>query len=77
MAQVTALLSTLSTSAVGSYLASRQPNPQVVAEAAVHGYTTAFWWSAAIFLAGAVVTGLMLRPGGPEVEPGAAPVLVH
>lgn len=73
----TALLSTLSTSAVGSYLASRQPDPQVVAEAAVHGYTTAFWWSAAIFLAGAVVTGLMLRPGVPEVEPGAEPVLVH
>jgi EmrB/QacA subfamily drug resistance transporter len=73
----TALLNTLATSAVGSYVAARQPDPQVLAEAAVHGYTTAFWWSAGIFLVGAVVTAFLLRPGVPEVDPAAEPVLVH
>jgi hypothetical protein len=29
----------------------------------VHGYDTAFWWSAAIFAGGAVIAGLLLRPG--------------
>ncbi len=73
----TALLNTLATSAVGSYLATRQPNPQALAEASVHGYTTAFWWAAAIFAAGAVVSALLLRPGVPEVDPNAEPVLAH
>ncbi|HVO55215.1 MAG TPA: MFS transporter [Solirubrobacterales bacterium] len=73
----TALLNTLATSAVSSYLASRQPNPQVLSEAAVHGYTTAFWWSAGIFLAGAIVTALLLRPGVPEFDPNAQPALAH
>ena len=33
------------------------------AQAAVEGYTTAFWWAAAIFAVGAVVTGALLRSG--------------
>jgi EmrB/QacA subfamily drug resistance transporter len=73
----TALLNTLSTSAVSSYLASRNPNPQVLSEAAVHGYTTAFWWSAGVFLLGAIVTAALLRPGVPELGPNAEPVLAH
>ncbi|MEZ5076903.1 MAG: MFS transporter [Solirubrobacterales bacterium] len=73
----TALLNTLATSAVTAYVGARQPNPQVLAEAAVHGYTTAFWWSAGIFLAGAAVTALLLRPGVPAVDPAAEPVLAH
>jgi hypothetical protein len=39
----TALLSTLSASAVSGYLSGRQHSPSVIAHAAVHGYTTAFW----------------------------------
>ena len=73
----TALLSTLAASAVTSFMSTRAPNPAALAEAAVHGYTTAFWWSAAIFAAGAIVTGLLLRSGTAEVAPGAEPVLVH
>ena len=73
----TALLNTLATSAVTSYLASRQPNPQVLSEAAVHGYTTAFWWSAGIFLVGAAVSAALLRPGVPAIDPSAEPVLAH
>jgi EmrB/QacA subfamily drug resistance transporter len=73
----TALLSTLAASATSSYVAGRQPSADVVAQAAVHGYTTAFWWAAAIFAAGAVVCALLLRGGAPQLEPSAEPVLVH
>jgi hypothetical protein len=34
----------------------------------VHGYTVAFWWSAAIFAFGALVCGLLL-PGRPQAAP--------
>jgi EmrB/QacA subfamily drug resistance transporter len=73
----TALLSTLSSSAAAGYLAGKQPNPDLMAQAAVHGYTTAFWWAAAIFAAGAVISALLLRRGAPQVSPSAEPVLVH
>ena len=73
----TALLSTLASSAVTSYLAGQPKTPEVLAQAAVHGYTTAFWISAAIFAGGALVCGTLLRPGVPQVAPGAEPVLAH
>jgi EmrB/QacA subfamily drug resistance transporter len=73
----TALLSTLSASALSGYLAGKPATAAVAAEAAVHGYTTAFWWAAGIFAAGAIVAGLLLRPGAPRVEPGAQPVFAH
>jgi EmrB/QacA subfamily drug resistance transporter len=73
----TALLSTLSASAASSYLADKQPSPDIAAQAAVHGYTTAFWWAAAIFAIGAVASALLLRAGAPELEPEAEPVLAH
>jgi EmrB/QacA subfamily drug resistance transporter len=77
----TALLSTLAASGVTSYLSSHAPSPETAAAAAVHGYTTAFWWSAAIFAFGAVVCGLLLRPGAQEAPAGAGataePVMAH
>jgi EmrB/QacA subfamily drug resistance transporter len=73
----TALLSTLAASATSSFAASHATAPGAMAQAAVHGYTTAFWWSAAIFAAGAIVCGLLMRSGTPQVEPEAEPVLVH
>jgi EmrB/QacA subfamily drug resistance transporter len=63
----TALLSTMAVSATSDYLAAN--GPQLVQQAAVEGYTTAFWWAAAIFAAGALVTGSLLRSG---VRPGLA-----
>src|SRR5215207_8394653 len=48
----TALLSTLAASAAHNYGAAHGPAADVVAQAAVHGYTTAFAWSAAIFAVG-------------------------
>jgi EmrB/QacA subfamily drug resistance transporter len=75
----TALLSTLAGSAVAGYLDGRAPNPQLLEQAAVHGYTTAFWWSAAIFAVGALVCGEVLRSGAPAAagEPAAQPALAH
>jgi EmrB/QacA subfamily drug resistance transporter len=66
----TALLSTLAASAASGFAGSP-------AAAAVHGYTTAFWWSAAIFAIGGVVSGLVLRPGVARLDAAAEPVLAH
>jgi EmrB/QacA subfamily drug resistance transporter len=70
----TALLSTLAGNAASSFIAGRTPTPQLAAEAAVHSYTTAFTWAAAIFVAGAVITGLLLRPGAPKQQAAVAAV---
>jgi EmrB/QacA subfamily drug resistance transporter len=64
----TALLSTISASAVTSFAAGKAPSPELIAQASVHGYTTAFWWSAAILAVGAVTTALLLRSGAPQVD---------
>ena len=53
----TALLSTLAVSATTDFIARNGPS----AQAAVEGYVTAFWWAAAIFAVGAVITGSLLR----------------
>jgi EmrB/QacA subfamily drug resistance transporter len=45
----TSLLSTIFASALSSYLATHLHTPGVADAAAVHGYTTAFWWSVGIF----------------------------
>jgi EmrB/QacA subfamily drug resistance transporter len=73
----TALLSTLAASATSGFMAGKAPTAAAAASAALHGYTTAFWWSAAIFAVGAVVCGLLLKPGAQQVDPAAEPVLVH
>src|SRR5206468_10425179 len=57
----TALLSTLAASAATSYLHGRQPTPAVLAQAQLHSYATAYWWSAGLFLAGAIVALLLYR----------------
>ena len=66
----TALLSTVAASAAGGFGGAP-------AQAAVHGYTTAFLWSSVIFAIGAVATGLLLRPGAPVLDPTAEPALAH
>ena len=59
----TALLNTLAASAATAYLSGRQPTPAVLAQAQLHSYSTAYWWSAGIFVAGLVITLLLYRPG--------------
>ncbi|MFI1352833.1 MFS transporter [Streptomyces sp. NPDC020898] len=66
-----AVLNTLAASAAGSYLSSRQPTPQVIAEAGLHSYSTAYWWAAGLCAVGLVVTFLLYRPGVPQKSPDA------
>jgi EmrB/QacA subfamily drug resistance transporter len=89
----TAVLNTIAISATASFITSHltptvatSPTAQAAlrASAAVHGYTTGFWWTAAIFAVGGVICGLLLRrgplttagPPGPAAEP-AAPRAAH
>jgi hypothetical protein len=71
----TSLLNTVATTATTRFLVGKAASPGVVAEATVHGYVTAFWWAAATFAVGAVITGLLLRGGVPlrQATPEAAP----
>jgi EmrB/QacA subfamily drug resistance transporter len=67
----TALLSTMAVSATTDYVAAN--GPQLVQQATVEGYTTAFWWAAAIFAVGALITGSLLRSRvRPEMAHGPA-----
>ena len=77
----TALLNTIATSAAATYVASHL-SPVIVsspggrqalaAAAAVHGYTTAFWWTAGIFAGGGVICGSLLRWGPLARQAGTA-----
>jgi EmrB/QacA subfamily drug resistance transporter len=74
----TALLSTLAASAVTDFVTAHGPAPEVLRRAAVEGYTTAFWWAAAIFAVGALVSGGLLRTGArPELAHGPEPAVAH
>lgn len=63
-----AALSTVFTSAVADYAIGHH-GPAVMQAAALHGYSAAFWWSAGLFVAGAVVTGALFRSGVPAPQP--------
>ena len=64
------LLNTIFAAAVASYLAAHLAAVRAIGRQALtglalaHGYDTAFWWTAGIFAAGAVIGGVLLR-GGP------------
>jgi MFS family permease len=69
----TALLNTIAATATINWLNSHvqgQPSLEQLHLASVDGYTTVFWWCAAIFAAGAVVSGLLLRRGPLPAPPG-------
>ena len=65
----TALLASIAGTAAQHYVADHAAGPGTFAAAAVHSYTTAFAWASAIFLAGAVLGGLILRAGPPPAPP--------
>jgi predicted MFS family arabinose efflux permease len=75
----TALLSTLAASAASGYTAAHRSAADLAAQAAVHGYTTAFTWSAAIFAAGALASWLLLpsRTPAPAPDTAAEPAFAH
>ncbi len=68
----TSLLNSIFATATAAYVAAHigpatlvhgRPSPQLIGLAAIHGYTTGFWWSAAIFAGGAIVGGTLMRWG--------------
>ncbi len=62
-------------SATTDYLAANGTGPELLRQAAVEGYVTAFWWAAAIFAAGALVSAALLRSGAmPAPHAAAEPV---
>ncbi|MER6440619.1 MFS transporter [Streptomyces sp. NPDC001185] len=68
----TALLNTLAASAATSYLAGKDATDKLVrAQSTIESYTTAFWWSASFFAAGAVIAFLLYRRGTQEQDPDA------
>jgi len=78
----TSLLNTIFASAVAHYLTSHlspatlvhgHPAPLLTEMALIHGYTTGFWVAAAIFGAGAVICGTLLRSGPLRAPEPAAP----
>jgi EmrB/QacA subfamily drug resistance transporter len=74
----TALLSTLAATAATHFITDRGPAPEVFRQAAVHGYSTAFWWAAGIFAIGALACGSLLRPGAPpQLAHRADPATAH
>ncbi|QTE01939.1 hypothetical protein [Streptomyces cyanogenus] len=71
-----ALLSTMASGAATGYLSGRDPkDTDVLAQAGHAGYSTAYWWSAAVFVTGLIVTALLCRPGVPRQNENAAPAV--
>jgi glyoxylase-like metal-dependent hydrolase (beta-lactamase superfamily II) len=72
----TSLLNTIFAAAVTSYTAAHLASARLTGrqaltgQALVHGYGTAFWWTAGIFAVGAVLGASLLRRG-PLVQKGA------
>jgi len=73
----TAVLSTIFTSAVTGYATSHARSPALPLEASMHGYTTAFWCSSAVFVVGAVVSAIVFRSGAPQFAGAAEPAIAH
>jgi EmrB/QacA subfamily drug resistance transporter len=73
----TALLSTIFASAASSFAAGHAHAANLAANAAVHGYTTAFYWAAGLFGVGLLLALLILPTDGAararsvEAEPSA------
>jgi hypothetical protein len=67
----TALLNSIATGAAASFItahaAGAAPSPVLVAQAAVHSYTVAFWVGAAIMAVAALTVATVLRPGVAEL----------
>ena len=84
----TALLNTLAATAAADFVAAHAPaTPQVLADAALHSYATAYWWGAGAFALGAVVAALGFRrkasvrraadAATTSVDTAGEPVLAH
>jgi EmrB/QacA subfamily drug resistance transporter len=65
----TSLLNTIFAGAAASYFVAHAVSARLIGRQALtglalaHGYDTAFWWTAAILAGGAVIAGVLFRPG--------------
>jgi hypothetical protein len=60
----TAALSTIFTTALARYVDSHHsPTPAIAEAGAIHAYTVAFYIASLLFVAGAILTALILRSG--------------
>jgi EmrB/QacA subfamily drug resistance transporter len=73
----TSLLSTIFASAVTSYTISHLHTPGLFNAAAVHGYTTAFWWSVGIFVLAFVLAMVILPSRCPARVPTVTAALAR
>jgi EmrB/QacA subfamily drug resistance transporter len=71
----TALLNTLAATAATTFAAAHLSDPHVAALAAVHSYTVAFSWAAAVFAAGGIIAAALLRSGVPALQAGSETVV--
>ena len=67
-----AMLNTIALSAASDYISSHPGQADAVARGNVHSYIVAFWWGAAIFALGALVTRLVLPKDAAPAAHGAA-----
>jgi EmrB/QacA subfamily drug resistance transporter len=68
----TAVLSTIFASAAASYAAGHARTPGLGNAAAIHGYTTAFWWAAGVFAIGLLVALTVIPSGSATRAPVGA-----
>jgi EmrB/QacA subfamily drug resistance transporter len=75
----TALLNTIAGSAAIAYATTHKSGvtsaagaQMLQANSEIHSYTTAFWWATGIFVIGAIISGIVLRPGVPDIDTQAA-----
>ena len=69
-----ALINTIATTATASYIVAHGSSPTALAEGAIHGYTTAFVFSAAVLGAAAVAAFTLIRRFRPDPAPVDAEV---
>lgn len=65
----TALLNTLAATAATNYAKDHLSDPLVKANAALHSYEVAYWWSAGFFAVGVLITALLFRAKRRETAP--------
>jgi EmrB/QacA subfamily drug resistance transporter len=73
----TALLSSFAANAATNYLSGTTVTAANTALATLRSYHVVFWWSAAFFIACAVVSVAVFRSGPIQVNPDADPVIAH
>ncbi|MFI9588482.1 hypothetical protein ACIHCQ_43435 [Streptomyces sp. NPDC052236] len=71
-----ALLNTIFASVLADSMAGQNPkDPAVLVQAGLDGYAAAYWWSAAFFAAGLIISFALYRRGVPTQNPDATPTI--